>query len=218
MVLAQHAYVPQAHQATRSTDWFSRNTHTCHRAHENQAMVKALLEHRVEAHMQYTHARGTGPLSIKWHGQNIDSHFSLFVKSRSFRKVLNMKGRHTISSSVMSLTTIICFCSCFVSMTSTFFATGIGRKFAPLFYPHLLFSLGFSFPPLPQFQCCMVLDSHERGHFPDKSSHHQTHVFHNIEMGGQGGTILAAAFSCVSIHVSFSGAFLGGANFCPTPV
>ena len=53
----------------------------------------------------------------------------------------------------------------------------------------------FLLPPLPQFQCCMVLDSHERGHFPDKSSHHQTHVFHNIEIGGQGGTISADAFS-----------------------
>ena len=73
-------------------------------------------------------------------------------------------------------------------------------------------------PPSPNFNVAWFLDSSGRGHFPDKSSHHQTHVFHNIEMGGQGGTILAAAFSCVSIHVSFSGAFLGGANFCPTPV
>ena len=58
-------------------------------------------------------------------------------------------------------------------------------------------------PPSPNFNVAWFLNSSGRGHFPDKSSHHQTHVFHNIEMGGQGGTILAAAFSCVSIHVFF---------------
>ena len=53
-------------------------------------------------------------------------------------------------------------------------------------------------PPSPNFNVAWFLDSSGRGHFPDKSSHHQTHVFHNIEMGGAGGYDTC---SCVFVRV-----------------
>ena len=105
-----------------------------------------------------------------------------------------MTGRHTISSSVISLTTIICFCSCFVSITSTFFATGIGRKFAPLFYPHLLFSLGFSFPPSPNFNVAWFWTAMSAGIFRTKVRTTKHTFFTTLKLGGRGVRYLQMRF------------------------
>ena len=94
----------------------------------------------------------------------------------------------------MSLTTIICFCSCFVSMTSTFFATGIGRKFAPLFYPHLLFSLGFSFPPSPNFNVAWFWTAMSAGIFRTKVRTTKHTFFTTLKWGGRGVRYLQLRF------------------------
>jgi hypothetical protein len=94
-----------------------------------------------------------------------------------------------------------------IPQTTTFFATGIGRKFASLLQLYLS-DLRKLFSPLPPISMLFVFESDGRGHFPDRSSHQQTRALHNIEIGGRGGTVNSFCFfhfdTCLSF-VSLSG-------------